>query len=74
MCINFNVYISVMTAIEVFEEITSKEKWYAGFISAQNATNVKRRFKEGTLEYETLLRMFTHYGYELSTNSPWKKK
>ena len=63
-----------MTAIEVFEEITSKSKWYAGYVTAQNATNIKRRFKAGKLDYSTLVKMFNHFGYEIQNNSPWSKK
>lgn len=62
-----------MTAIEVFNEIISKPKWYAGFVSAQNATNIKRRFKAGKLEYSTLCKMFNYYGYHLTNESPWQK-
>lgn len=73
MCINLFVYIRAMTAQEVFNEITSKPKWYAGYISPQNATNIKNRFSKGKLEYSTLVKMFNHFGYHLSNNSPWIK-
>lgn len=62
-----------MTAIEVFNEITCKPKWYAGYVSAQNATNIKRRFKNGKLDYSTLTKLFNHFGYVLINDSPWTK-
>jgi len=63
-----------MTAIEVFHDITSTPKWYAGYITAQNATNIKSRFRAGKLQFTTLEKMFNHYGYFISNNSPWIKK
>lgn len=62
-----------MTAHEVFDEITSKEKWYAGYISPQYATNIKRKFKNGELSFRTLEKVFNHFGYYLSDHSPWQK-
>jgi len=62
-----------MTGIEVFNEITSKPKWYAGYVSAQNASNIKRRFRAGKLEFSTLVKMFNHFGYFLINESPWIK-
>ena len=63
-----------MTAIEVFEKITNEPKWYAGFCTPQNATNIKRRFEAGKLEYSTLVKMFNHFGYVTNCVSPWEKK
>jgi hypothetical protein len=63
LCIHLFVYISAMTANEVFNEITSKPKWYAGYTSAQNAYNIKKRFEAGKLEFETLSNLFWHFGY-----------
>lgn len=57
---------------EVFEEITSKEKWYAGYISPQYATNIKRKFKSGTLSLVTMEKLFNHFGYYM--NYSWRKK
>jgi|GEM_PF-6622726 len=70
-CIHFNVYISGMTAIEVFNEITSKPKWYAGYTSAQNAYNIKQRFEAKKLGFDVLKNMFEFFGYEL--NAEWRK-
>jgi len=61
-----------MTAIEVFNHITSEPKWYAGFTTAQNASNIKKRFLERQLSFETLESMFNHFGYYL--NASWEKK
>lgn len=54
-----------MTSEEVFKTITSEPKWYAGYISPQYATNLKRKFKDGTLPIKTMERLFNHYGYSL---------
>ena len=61
-----------MTAQELFNLITSEAKWYAGFTSPQNASNIKKRFSEKTLAFGTLERMFNHYGFQLK--SSWEKK
>lgn len=61
-----------MTAIELFKQITSEPKWYAGFTSPQNATNIKKRFVDKKLEFRTLEKMFNHFGYYL--NASWEKK
>jgi len=60
-----------MTEEEVFIEITQRPKWYAGYISAQSATNLKRRFKTGNVRAETLVKMFNHFGYKL--NKEWSR-
>jgi len=60
-----------MTAIEVFKEITSEPKWYAGFTTPQNASNIKKRFEEKKLEFGTLEKMFNHFGFYLSAS--WDK-
>lgn len=57
---------------EVFDEITSKPKWYAGYITPQYATNIKRKFKAGTLSLVTMEKLFNHYGYFM--NYSWRKK
>lgn len=57
---------------EVFNEITSKEKWYAGYISAQYATNIKAKFRAGTLSFKTMEKLFNHFGYFM--NYSWRKK
>jgi hypothetical protein len=63
-----------MTAIEVFEKITNEPKWYAGFTSPQNASNIKKRFVEHKLDFKTLTNMFNHFGYFSNCTSPWEKK
>lgn len=60
-----------MTDDEVFNEITSQHKWYAGFVSAQYAANFKRKFKQGNISLKTLSRFFNHFGYEMKTE--WHK-
>lgn len=63
-----------MTAIEVFNEIVSEPKWYAGFTTPQNASNIKARFEAKTLDFSTLEKMFNHYGYFSNCTSPWEKR
>jgi hypothetical protein len=63
-----------MTAKEVFKEITSVPKWYGGYISAQYASNIKRKFYKGELPFRTLAKLFNHFGYYLINDSPWQKK
>ena len=60
-----------MTAIELFNHITSQPKWYAGYTSAQHAYLLKKRFKARTLEFATLERLFNHFGYYL--DAEWVK-
>lgn len=60
-----------MTAIEVFNLITSEPKWYAGFTTPQNATNIKKRFVDKTLGFDVLEKMFNYYGYYLTAS--WDK-
>jgi hypothetical protein len=52
-----------MTEKQVFEEITSKPKWYAGYITPQRASNIKRLYKEGKLPIGTIHRLFNKFGY-----------
>ena len=61
-----------MTANEVFESITKDAKWYAGYTSPQNASNIKKRFQDKKLSFAILENMFNHYGYYL--NAEWVKK
>lgn len=61
-----------MTAIELFEAITTQPKWYAGYTSAQHAHLLKKRFHAKTLEFGTLEKLFNHYGYHL--NAKWEKR
>lgn len=61
-----------MTAIEVFNLITSEPKWYAGFTTPQNASNIKRRFEAKELGFDVLEKMFNYYGYFLTAS--WDKK
>lgn len=61
-----------MTAKEVLEDITKDAKWYAGYTTPQNASNIKKRFSDGCLSFETLQNLFNHFGYYL--NSSWIKK
>jgi hypothetical protein len=62
-----------MTAKEVFKEITSVPKWYGGYISAQYASNIKRKFISGELSDVTLNRFFAKFGYS-QNEVTWIKK
>lgn len=57
------VYICFMTEKQVFEEITSKPKWYAGYITPQRASNIKRMYRDGKLPIGTKHKLFNHFGY-----------
>lgn len=57
---------------EVFKEITSKLKWHIGYCSDQNASNIKKRFTEGTLSFRSMEKLFNHFGYYM--NYSWRKK
>ena len=61
-----------MTAIELFKKITSEPKWYAGYCSAQNATNIKRRFEAKQLTFDKLQHLFNHFGFFLEAE--WVEK
>lgn len=61
-----------MTAIDLFNEITSEPKWYAGYTNPQNASMIKKRFKEKKLEFGTLQKLFNHFGYFLEAD--WIKR
>jgi N-acetyl-anhydromuramyl-L-alanine amidase AmpD len=56
---------------EVFQQITSRDKWYAGipvgvgYMTAQHASMIEKRFKAGTLKASTLQSVFAHYGYKI---------
>jgi len=52
-----------MTATELFEQITSEPKWYAGYTTPQHANLLKKRFYSGTMREETIKKMFNHFGY-----------
>lgn len=61
-----------MTAIELFNQITSEPKWYAGYTSPQHANLLKKRFHAKTLEFGTLEKLFNHFGYIL--DAEWRPK
>lgn len=67
-----------MDTFEIFNEITSQPKWYAGikigdrFMTAQTANKIKSRFNSCTLSPRKIELIFEHYGYYLE--SEWKKK
>ena len=65
------MYISLMFDEEVFKEITSELKWYAGYTTPQNASNIKKRFNDGTLSFATMEKLFNHFGYFMSYS--WRK-
>jgi hypothetical protein len=63
-----------MSEIEkLFKEITSVHKWYAGKMSAQHASMIKRKHKKGEYSLAFYDRFFGRFGYEIE-NITWKKK
>ena len=63
-----------MSEKELFEHITSKLKWYIGYCSASNATQLKQRYKVGGVKPETIEKLFKHFGYEKKREAVWGKK
>lgn len=61
-----------MNATELFNRITGEPKWYAGYISPQAATQIKKRFETKTLSFERLTELFNHFGYYLTAS--WDKQ
>lgn len=61
-----------MTTSEVFKEITSEPKWYAGKFSPQIASRIKRQIKKGIYRPDSLERLFDKFGYE-QEEIIWKK-
>ena len=57
---------------DIFNLITSEPKWYPGNTSDQNASMIKRRYKEKTLSFRALTDLFNYFGYE--QNIEWSKK
>jgi hypothetical protein len=62
-----------MTTEEVFKEITSEPKWYAGKFSAQIASRIKRHYKNGIYRPDSLVRLFAKFGYS-QNEITWEKK
>lgn len=65
---------------ELFKIITSEQKWYAAiptkpgaFMTAQHASQVKRRFERDKLSEKFLEKLFNHFGY-FKTPYEWQKK
>lgn len=57
---------------EIWNEIISKPKWYAGilnekgsFYTAQSASKIKSRYKNGTLSETILEKILFAHGYSL---------
>ena len=63
-----------MNESEVFNEITSKLKWYVGYCSQSYATQLKQKFQDGRLREEAKNNLFNHFGYEIKTEAQWQKK
>mgnify|MGYP003475142212 FL=1 len=69
-----------MTENEIAQIIFSTPKWYApikkdrgGFMNAQDANQLKRRFNKGTISHEIIEKIFNHHGYFIADKS-WVKK
>lgn len=61
-----------MSTEELFNSITSIPKWYLGYMSATAASNMKKRFKQGTLSMRAIEKLATHFGYVKTLT--WDKK
>ena len=62
-----------MTTEELFKLITSEPKWYAGKFSPQIASRIKRHYKKGIYRHDSLIRLFTKFGYT-QNDITWTKK
>lgn len=69
-----------MSTKDLWEEITSKPKWYAGlrtlggsFHTAQSANNLKLRFKQGKLSMKLITDIFRQCGY-VRTPEKWDRR
>lgn len=60
-----------MTTKEVFNEITSKPKWYGGVISPQSASRIIRKHKSG--KYNNYNWFFGLFGYD-KNETTWFKQ
>lgn len=69
-----------MTTSELFTQITSKPKWYAGiktylgtFYTPTMAHQTKAAFKKGTLKESTIEKILNHHGY-VKNETTWTKQ
>lgn len=72
-----------MESNEIAEEIFSIPKWYASikrirknkdeFLTIQDANQIKKRFRNGTISHEQTEHIFNHFGYYIADKS-WVKK
>lgn len=58
-----------MTRDEVFEKITVGQKWYGGKFSAQSASRILRKHKEG--KYRNYEWLFGKFGYIIKSPEQW---
>lgn len=63
-----------MNKEDVFKEITTPLKWWIGFCSQGYATQLVQRFEDNRLSEKTIEKMFTHFGYSVSTPKQWVKQ
>lgn len=62
-----------MTTDQLFKQLTSEPKWYAGKFSAQIASRIKRHYKKGIYRHDSLVRLFSKFGYT-ANETTWKKE
>ena len=63
-----------MNKTEVFNEITTPLKWYQGYCTSSYATQIKQKFKAGTLGEKAIQRLFKHFGYTIKKQEEWERK
>jgi hypothetical protein len=63
-----------MGTIELFIQLTSQFKWYAGYCKHNTASMIKKRFSDGTLSSKKIEEIFKHFGYVKSIQEQWQKK
>lgn len=62
-----------MTTAQLFTKIISEHKWYAPFMSVQQASRIKRLHHNGQHKMNFYVRFFGKFGYTLTPGS-WDKK
>lgn len=60
-----------MTTEQAFNEVTSKNLWYAGKYNKHQARQIKARFKRGELSENKITEVLTTFGYIKKTT--WEK-
>lgn len=61
-----------MSREQVFNEITKNKKWYVGIYIQQTASQMVKRFNNGSLSHEKMNEIFNKFGY-IKIIEQWQK-